>query len=83
MRRQAAAKDANNQLFWMAPKAIVTIPANTAIDSTYLAIKPETDVNIYFDDETANTFGVLAGDVLSLPQNRVLKLDTDTKCLVY
>jgi len=80
---QGARSDANRNVFWVAPTAIVTIAANTAVSSDYLAIVPMTDVAVYFGTASGNTFTVLAYSVFTLPRNQVLKLAAQTKCLAF
>jgi ABC-type transporter MlaC component len=80
---QSATHDANKQVHWVAPRAIFTINADTAVDSDYLAVAPETDATFYFDSETANTFTVDAYTIITIPKNRELKFTTQVKCLGF
>jgi len=81
---QGARSDANRNVFWIAPKAIVTIAADTAVDATeYVAIVPMTDVAVYLGTASSNTFTVLAYTVLTLPKGQDLKLKTQTKCMAF
>jgi len=80
---QSARSDANRNSFWVAPRAIVTIAADTAVSTDYLAIVPMTDVSVYLGTDSGNTFTILAYTVLTLPLNQDLKLATETKCMAF
>jgi len=81
--KQPAQRDTKGQVSLVAPKANVSITANTAISTDYYAIEPSADVQAYYDSETTNTFTITEGRIFPLPIGRTLSLATTTSCLVY
>lgn len=73
-----AITDANRHPLGLAPSALVTISADTAIN--YTAIQPTTDVNIYYITDVGTTTTLNAGTGILVHEN--LRLAADTVCFV-
>ena len=84
---QGSDLDEYNRLFWLSPYDITTLTADTEIDSfggiEITAITPETDVEFYYGTDTTNDFLLEAGTTLTIKKGVVVKLKTNTVCLVY
>ena len=79
-----ARSDEKGKAYWIPPKAIATIAADTAFDATtYVAFSPEADVTVYFGTATTVTFTVPANSIFMLPREQVCKLSAETKCLLF
>lgn len=78
-----ASSDQRGKVHWVAASGIETIAADTAIEKGIVAICPESNVNIYFGTESGTTFPLLAGVVFAVSQQATVKLDAETKCLVW
>ena len=80
---QTARSDADHFIGWLPVLKIETIQADTAVNSDYLAIRPQTDVGVYYDDDPTNVFTISANDVFAIASWKTLKLNATTVCLIY
>jgi len=81
--KQPAFSDLTRRVYYLAPYDVVTISANTSISEAITAIRPATDVYIYFGTDTANEHLIEAGETFPIHHDADPKLKTETSCLIF